>query len=447
MKSMRGVSARRGTVTELLLDAVQSNKAGEPVGIYSVCSANRHVLEAGMLQAGADDTVVCIESTSNQVNQFGGYIGMTPADFARFVQEVAAGVGLPPGRVILGGDHLGPHVWQGEAADSALPKACALVDACVRAGYVKIHLDTSMRCADDPGDSASPLPDEIVTARAAELCAAAEAAHAALPAGSPRPLYVVGTEVPKPGGEQIAGEPPSVTRTEDVERTLELARAAFRARGLEDAWERTIGVVVQPGVEFGDSTIFDYDREKARPLSTYIGKNWQLVYEAHSTDYQKPEGLKQMVEDHFAILKVGPWLTFAFREAVFALAEMEREWLGSGKRPLSGVRETLEAVMVQDPAHWRSYYAGEEQVLAFARKYSYSDRSRYYWPRPDVRRALGVLLRNLTENPPPLTLLSQFMPAQYAAVRQRALRNHPEDLIRHRILEVMDIYARAVSMR
>ncbi len=317
----------------------------------------------------------------------------------------------------------------------------------MRAGYVKIHLDTSMRCADDPGDGASPLPDEIVMARAAELCTAAEAAHAALPGGSPKPLYIIGTEVPKPGGEQIAGEPPSVTRAEDVCHTLELAHDAFRARGLDEAWERTIGVVVQPGVEFGDSTIFDYDRGKARPLSHYIAQDWHLVFEAHSTDYQKPEGLKQMVEDHFAILKVGPWLTFAFREAVFALAEMEREWLGRGKRPLSGVRQTLEAVMVQDPAHWRSYYAGGEAELAFARKYSYSDRSRYYWPHPEVQRALGVLLRNLADSPAPLTLLSQFMPAQYTAVRQGALRNHPEDLVRHRVLEVIDHYARAVSMR
>src|SRR5512140_3442253 len=293
MKSMRGVSARKGTVTDLLLEAVRSNKSGEPVGIYSICSANRHVLEAGMLQARADDTVVCIESTSNQVNQYGGYIGMTPEEFAGFVREVAAAMGLPPERVILGGDHLGPHVWQTEPAESALPKACALVDACVRAGYVKIHLDTSMRCAGDPGGPASPLPDEIVTERAAELCAAAEAAHASLPAGSPLPLYVIGTEVPKPGGEQIAGEPPSVTRAEDVGRTIELARRAFLARGLESAWERTIGVVVQPGVEFGDSTIFDYDRGKARALSDYIGSNWDLVFEAHSTDYQKPLGLKQ----------------------------------------------------------------------------------------------------------------------------------------------------------
>jgi D-tagatose-1,6-bisphosphate aldolase subunit GatZ/KbaZ len=444
VKRMRGVSALGGSVTDLLLDAVRSNKAGEPVGIYSICSANRHVLEAGMLQAKADDTVACIESTSNQVNQFGGYIGMTPAQFAQFVRDVAAGIGLPPERVILGGDHLGPHVWQKEPAASAMTKACALVEGCVRAGYVKIHLDTSMRCAGDPGGSV--LPDEIVTERAAELCAAAEAAHGALPDGAPLPLYIIGTEVPKPGGEQIAGEPPSVTRTEDVGRTIELARGAFHKRGLHSAWDRTIGIVVQPGVEFGDSTIFDYDRAKAYGLSKYIEKNWHVVFEAHSTDYQKPEGLKQMVEDHFAILKVGPWLTFAFREAVFALAEIEREWLGPDG-PLSRVRETLESVMVQDPAHWRSYYAGDDAALAFARKYSYSDRSRYYWPRAEVQDALCLLLKNLAANPAPLTLLSQFMPAQYAAVRQGAIRNQPEDLIRHRVLEVMDIYARAVSMR
>jgi D-tagatose-1,6-bisphosphate aldolase subunit GatZ/KbaZ len=443
---MRGISALGGSVTDLLLETVRSNKAGNPVGIYSVCSANRHVLEAGMLQARADDTVVCIESTSNQVNQFGGYIGMTPAQFAQFVREIAADMGLPAGRVILGGDHLGPHVWQKERASGAMPKACALVAGCVRAGYVKIHLDTSMRCAGDPGDPAAPLPDEIVMERAAELCAAAEEAHSALPAGAPLPLYVIGTEVPKPGGEQIAGEPPSVTRTEDVARTIEQARDAFHARGLDSAWERTIGVVVQPGVEFGDSSIFDYDREKATGLSKYIEQNWHVVFEAHSTDYQKPEGLKRMVEDHFAILKVGPWLTFAFREAVFALAEIEREWLGEGSS-LSRIRETLENVMVNDPVHWRSYYAGDEKALAFARKYSYSDRSRYYWPRPEVQGAFRVLLRNLESRPAPLNLLSQFLPTQYAAVREGSIRNHPDDLIRHRVLEVMDIYARAVSMR
>jgi D-tagatose-1,6-bisphosphate aldolase subunit GatZ/KbaZ len=282
--------------------------------------------------------------------------------------------------------------------------------------------------------------------RAARLCKVAEEAHALLPPGAPAPLYVIGTEVPVPGGEQLAGAAPSVTRVDDVERTLQFAQRAFESMGLEAAWRRVIGLVVQPGVEFGDVSIFEYDRAKARPLSRYIESRWQVVYEAHSTDYQAPERLKQMVEDHFAILKVGPWLTFAFREAVFALAEIEREWLGERKgKSLSQIRETLEAVMIRDAVHWRKYYAGDEAQLRFARKYSYSDRSRYYWPEPEVQAALGRLRQNLTQDPAPLTLLSQYMPLQYAAVRSGQARNLPDDLIRQKILEVVDIYSAAVG--
>ena len=47
-----------------------------------------------------------------------------------------------------------------------------------------------------------------------------------------------------------------------------------------------------------------------------------LVFEAHSTDYQPPESLSRLVIDGFAILKVGPGLTFALREALYALDEI-----------------------------------------------------------------------------------------------------------------------------
>jgi D-tagatose-1,6-bisphosphate aldolase subunit GatZ/KbaZ len=443
---MKDAFSEAGSVTGSLQEIFARNRAGERTGIFSICSANRHVLQAGMHQAHRDRTLVCIESTSNQVNQFGGYTGMTAADFAVYVRSTAAETGFPAGRIVLGGDHLGPHVWQDEPAAAAMAKACELIRSCVLAGYVKIHLDTSMRCADDPGTRHTPLSDETVMERAARLCQVAEEAHALLPPGSPAPLYVIGTEVPVPGGEQLAGAAPSVTRVDDVERTLRFAQLAFESKGLEAAWRRVIGLVVQPGVEFGDVSIFEYDRAKARPLSRYIESRWHVVYEAHSTDYQASERLKQMVEDHFAILKVGPWLTFAFREAVFALAEIEREWLGERKgTSLSQIRETLEAVMIRNPVHWRKYYAGDEAQLRFARKYSYSDRSRYYWPEPEVQAALGRLLQNLTQDPAPLTLLSQYMPLQYAAVRSGQARNLPGDLIRQKILEVMDGYAAAVG--
>jgi D-tagatose-1,6-bisphosphate aldolase subunit GatZ/KbaZ len=431
-----------------LVRIVQDNCAGKPVGIYSICSANRYVLEAGILQARRDRSLLCIESTANQVNQFGGYTGQTPADFAAFVREVATAADFPPDQILLGGDHLGPLVWRHESAAAAMAKACELVRSCVNAGYMKIHLDASMHCADDPGDRHSPLPDEIVSARAAELCEAAEQAHRQLAARSPAPLYIIGTEVPIPGGEQLGSQPPATTRIEDLAATLHVAKQAFVARGLHSAWERVIAVVVQPGVEFGDSSVFAYDPKQARQLPQYAVEHWNRVYEAHSTDYQTPAALKQMVADHFAILKVGPWLTFAFRESIFALAAMEEEWLSTKKGIVpSRVRETLERAMLENPTHWQGYYRGDAAALQFARKFSYSDRSRYYWPMPAVAAAVRILIDNLTAHPAPVSLTSQFLPNQAAAIRAGVLQNHPESLIGDKILEVLNDYAFACGIR
>jgi D-tagatose-1,6-bisphosphate aldolase subunit GatZ/KbaZ len=235
-----------------------------------------------------------------------------------------------------------------------------------------------------------------------------------------------------------------VTRPEDAARTRESARAAFAARGLEGAWERVIGLVVQPGVEFGDANVFPYDRAKAACLSTRLPTRPELVYEAHSTDYQTPRALREMVEDHFAILKVGPWLTFAFREAVFALSAIEREWLsGCAGVTISQVRDALEAAMLANPSNWKPYYHGDERDLRVARAFSYSDRSRYYWPEPSVQAQLDLLLANLSASPPPLTLLSQYLPAQYEAVRAGTLGRAPGDWILDRIRGVLDVYAAA----
>jgi D-tagatose-1,6-bisphosphate aldolase subunit GatZ/KbaZ len=430
--------------TERFARVLEENHRGSAVGVFSICSANRYVLEAGMLQARRDDNLAVIESTSNQVNQFGGYTGQTPAQFASYVGEIAAAMNFPRERIVLGGDHLGPHPWRAEGLSSAMTKATALVRACVLAGYIKIHLDASMRLAGDAGDLLSPLADEIVSSRAADLCRAAEDAYGELPPGSPKPLYVIGTEVPIPGGELLDAQAPETTRAEDVAKSVHLARQAFEIRGLQSAWERVIAVVVQPGVEFGDSVVFSYAPDKARELSQFAGKQWQGVYEAHSTDYQSSEALREMVRDHFAILKVGPWLTFAFREAVFGLAAVEQEWLSDRKGiVISRVRESLEEAMLANPQYWRSYYRGDDAALRLARKYSYSDRSRYYWPQPIVAAALQRLLANLNAYPAPVSLLSQYLPNQSAALRTRAISNHPVELIHGKILEVIDQYAYA----
>lgn len=430
-----------------LAKMVASQKKGEAVGIYSVCSANKYVLEACMLQAKMDQSVVLIEATSNQVNQFGGYTGMNPAQFVSYINETAATMKFPLDRIILGGDHLGPNVWQNENAASAMAKAGDMIRDYVRAGFEKIHLDASMRCIDDPGDHHTPLKDEVIAERAAELCAIAEAAYNKGNTKSHAPIYIIGTEVPIPGGAKEAEEKLCVTQVNDAKRTIEISKEAFYTKGLQLAWDRVIATVVQPGVEFSDDTVFDYNHEKAKDLSDFIAKNDQLIFEAHSTDYQTNEALRRLVQDHFAILKVGPGLTYAFREAVFALETMEIEWLGHHHGViLSDLKHTLENVMLEKPVYWNKYYHGNQDYLSYARKYSYSDRSRYYWLQPEINDSLLRLIDNLSLHPIPLSLLDQFMPNQYRAVRLGEIMNKPVQLIYHKINEVTNSYAEACGL-
>jgi len=384
-----------------------------------------------------------VESTSSQVNQFGGYIGQTPRQFAHNVRSSAQSAGLPPERVLLGGDHLGPFPWRHEASSSALEKASALVRDCVLAGYLKIHLDASMPCADD---GTGNFAEETVAERAALLCQAAEKAYGELPSGSPQIVYVVGTEVPAPGGESVEAQAPVTTAAKHVHRTLESFRQAFEKRGLLSAWERVIALVVQPGVDFGSDAVFDYLRTKASLLSAALSDHPAIVYEAHSTDYQSPKFLEQMVQDHFAILKVGPWLTFAFREAILALTAIEREMLATkaGRQP-SQVREVLENAMLSNPIHWRSYYHGNEEEIRRQFTYSYSDRCRYYWHEPSVQEEIRRLINNLSAQAIPPTLVSQFLPLEYEAIRSGQLQPTPEALIQNHIGHVLRIYSRACA--
>ena len=130
-------------------DMIYKRNMGIHCGIPSYCTANGLVIEACLQQGKRFGDDILIEGTANQVNQFGGYTGMTPADFRDFVYELADKVGFPRERVVLGGDHLGPLTWCKEPESSAMQKAEDLVRAFVLAGYKKIHLDTSMRLGDD----------------------------------------------------------------------------------------------------------------------------------------------------------------------------------------------------------------------------------------------------------------------------------------------------------
>jgi D-tagatose-1,6-bisphosphate aldolase subunit GatZ/KbaZ len=418
-----------------LEDILARHRGGEAVGMASVCSASPFVLQAACEQAVADGAALLVEATSNQVDQFGGYTGMRPADFRDLVHGIADRAGLPRERVILGGDHLGPNVWRSLPAEQAMSRADDLVRAYVAAGYTKIHLDCSMACADDR----PPLTDGAVAQRAARLAQVAE--EAATRTFGRRDLrYVIGTEVPVPGGahEEISTLTP--TSPGAARATIEAHRAAFAGVGLDEAWARVVALVVQPGVEFDAVHVVDYDRGRTRALSRMI-EGEPLVFEAHSTDYQTVERLTALVEDHWAILKVGPGLTFALREALFALAAIEAEIVPADE--CSNLPAVVDEVMVRQPRWWRGYYGGSEAAQRVARRYSYSDRLRYYWPVTRVSGAVERLIRNLRAYPPPLSLVSAHLPGQYADVRAGLLVPDPITLALDRVRDVLRSYSTA----
>lgn len=417
-----------------LLDIVREHKAGRPVGIYALCSAHPAVIRAGLHEAAQAGVPLLVEATSNQVNQFGGYTGMTPRDFHAFMMGLADEVGFPREKLLLGGDHLGPNCWQSESAEAAMAKSETLIAQYVEAGFRKIHLDCSMACADDP----AVLSDAVVAERAARLCAVAEAAHAKV--GGEPPVYVIGTEVPVPGGAHEDLQELAVTRPEAAAETIAAHRSAFARRGLQAAWPRVVGLVVQPGVEFDHHKVIDYVPPKARELSAFIEHEEHLVFEAHSTDYQTPAALKQLVHDHFAILKIGPGATAALRETLWGLAEIEREWLGAEAG--SHLKDVVLGVMRAQPGHWQKYYNDPARV-ELDLQYSLSDRIRYYWAQPVVRDACDRLLQRLGTGPLPLTLLSQYLPLQYAAVREGRLPNNASAVLREGVGQVLRQYIAA----
>lgn len=395
------------------------------------------VLAAALETVRRVDQHLLVEATANQVNQFGGYTGMAPMDFVHRLHQQARSEGVPTGRVLVGADHLGPHLWRNVPTRKAMGLTQALVRRCVSAGFVKIHLDTSARCISDPGPE---LPLELSAERAAELCAAAEA-EAKASTMPHRPLYVIGNETPLPGGDlQETGEV-KTTDPQQVLQAVDAFRRAFYKQGLHEAWHRILAVVVQPGVEFGDRRVAVYRPEPAASLSAAHDRlPGGMTYEVHATDYQPVEALQQMVADHFTLLKVGPCLTFALRRALYALGRIEAD-LPTADDP-ARLPEVMERLMTAQPVHWQSRYHGEEDELSNLRHNSLRDRIRYYWRFPEAQEAVEKLFRNL-RSPIPESLLKAHLPDLYPDIVQNKLHADPEAIVRLAVAKTLEGYTRA----
>jgi D-tagatose-1,6-bisphosphate aldolase subunit GatZ/KbaZ len=424
-------------------------------GFYSVCSAHPLVIEAACVTARWDRSTVAIEATCNQVNQEGGYTGMRPQDFVNLVYGIAERVGLPWEQVVLGGDHLGPAPWhKNRTAAEAMQRACAMVDEYVAAGFRKIHLDASFLCTDDPRDLSKEKWEGLVAARAAQMCEVAEQAYERCGRVGPQPNYIIGTEVPVPGGATGVSHEMQVTSPENLDLTINTAKDAFRGLQLDNAWERVIGVVVQPGVEFGTVSgrdfIDQYDANGARQLSQTIkalNQREGIVGEAHSSDFQTKQNLSNLVFDGFAILKVGPWLTHVMRQALYNLERIEKHLVAPGEQ--SYLSDTLERAMTDSPGHWRGTYQSDPLTEKMLRHSSISDRIRYYMANQEVQQAVSKLLANLERYPGgiPVNLINEYMPLQFGLSQVQPKMATPRGMVINNICRVLEHYAEACGHR
>ncbi len=254
-------------------------------------------------------------------------------------------------------------------------------------------------------------------------------------------LYIIGTEVPVPGGAQHALNSLEVTRPEAALRTVDVHQRAFSDAGLEAAFARAIGVVVQPGVEFASAEVIPYKPERAERLTGALANLPDFVFEAHSTDYQPAACLDALVRDGFAILKVGPWLTFALREAVYALDCIAR--VLDPPSSDDSLSAAMEALMLKEPGNWRKYYDGGPDELRLQRHFSFSDRIRYYWPHPEAQAAVGRLFAKLGDKLIPGPLISQYLGGLYPEVLDGSISARPKELALGAILQVLRRYDHA----
>lgn len=249
------------------------------------------------------------------------------------------------------------------------------------------------------------------------------------------------------------------------EKTVEAFKVAFSSYNIEDIWENVIAFVVRPGVEFGDAVIYEYNRTRAESLTNVLAAHHpDIGFEGHSTDYQTPVKLREMVQDGNAILKVGPALTFALREGIFTLECMEKELYRENKNEtennyfdkksetgesdisLSNFKMTLDKAMIENPVSWQKHYSGSHEHIIFSGKYSFSDRCRYYLPMPSVNSSLERLFKNLKiKDVLPLTLLSRFLPVQYRKIREGKLKPCPESILCDKVKGVLEDYYFAIT--
>ena len=96
--------------------------------------------------------------------------------------------------------------------------------------------------------------------------------------------------------------------------------------------------------------------------------------------------------------------------------------------------------MLDQPGNRQKHYHGDYRATRLARRYSFSDRARYYINLPEVQAAIDKLFDNLEKYEIPMNMLHQYMPRQLDAMRAGEIDMTPRAMALYGIMLFMRDY-------
>ena len=349
------------------------NKSILKHSLPSFCSSNFDVLKSIMIFAKYQNFPVLIESTSNQVNQYGGYSGLKPFQFEKKIRRLAKFIKLNNKSLMIGGDHLGPLPWKDLDEATAMKNSKKLVKDCLKAKYEKIHIDTAIICRGE-----KKIDRHTVIQRCDEILSVFSKKD------FDNVFLVIGTEVPFAGGGHAIKSSP--TTFESIKEEIDLYSTILKKK-------KKFALVIEPGIGFGNFSVIQAKLKNFGKRLIFSKKN-NFVYEAHSSDYQKISSLKKLVKNNFKFLKIGPELTYFYAKSIFKMEEFEKKIY---KNNFSNIKNIILKEMKNNNSYWIDYYKAKKKKLDNLKFNSYLDRLRYYWSSKNILNSKKKLFININK--------------------------------------------------
>lgn len=350
----------------------------ENKGLPSFCTANFLVLKTLLIFCKKNKLPALIESTSNQVNQFGGYSKNQPKDFIKKINRFIKSSKISKKSIYFGGDHLGPLPWKNNKSSVAMDNSIKLIDLYLKANYQKIHIDTSIQCKDD-----KLITDKIIFARTEYILK-----NLINKKKLNKIFFVFGTEVPFAGGNNKKKF--KITQNNKIISDYQNFSKLLNS---EKLLSKDFALVIEPGMKFKNNSITK-PKFKNFEVNRKFSKKNKFYFEAHSTDYQDLETLKKLVKNNFKILKVGPELTYNLIKSLLFMQEIEEVFLGRK----SNFQKTIIKNMLFNNFYWKDFFKrGNKKKFQKNLLNSFYDRARYYLSYNDVVNSIKILEININK--------------------------------------------------